>query len=250
MGEAILVTSGKGGSGKSTFTVNCGAALAFMGKKVLLIDGDAGLRALDLMISVSNKVIYDLSDVLAGRCEPIKAIVETDISGLHLLPAPLSAYDVNFEPDGMKRLCNGLKHYYDFVFIDSSAGIGSGMVTSAAASDRAIIVATSDPVSIRDADRVAAVVIAQGVMNIRLVINRVKPNLIRKRVIYDLDRVIDGTAIQLIGIVPEDEQITIAAYKGISVVAEGKSRASIGFNNIARRILGEAYPYEALNLNS
>ena len=242
MGQAILVTSGKGGSGKSTFTINCGAVLAEMGKKVLLVDGDAGLRALDLMLSVSNKVIYDLSDVLAGHCEPIKAIIDTQIKNLQILPAPLSAFDSLFEPNGMKRLCKGLTHYYDYVFIDSSAGVGSDMMTSASAADRAIIVATSDPVSLRDADRVAAVVIAQGIMNIRLVINRVKPKLIRKRVVHDLDKAIDDAAIQLIGIVPEDEQVTRSAFMGVPVTTISKTGAALAFANIARRIIGEDIP--------
>jgi septum site-determining protein MinD len=242
MGESVLITSGKGGCGKSTFAVNCGAAMALNGKKVLLVDGDAGLRALDLMLSVSDKVVYDLADVLAGRCEPIRAIVQTDIKDLHILPAPLSATDVMFEPGGMKRLCRGLANYYDYVLIDSSAGIGSSMATSAAAADRAIIVATPDPVSIRDADRVAAVVIKHGVTDIRLVINGIKPKLIRKKVIYGLDRAIDAAAIQLIGIVPEDEQVTVAAFRGVPVVTMGKSGAAMAFCNIARRIAGENVP--------
>lgn len=242
MGEAIIITSGKGGSGKSTFTVNCGAALALRGKKVLLIDGDAGLRALDLMLSVSGKVVYDLADVLAGRCEPIKAIVATDIPGLHLLAAPLSADDGIFEPLGMQKLCKGLTRYYDYVFIDSAAGVGAGMVTSAAAADRAIVVSTADPVSIRDADTVAAVVIRQGVTGIRLVINRVKPRLIRKKVIYGLDNAIDGAAIQLIGVVPEDEKVTIASFRGVPAVTIARSGAAQAFSNIARRIAGEDVP--------
>ena len=242
MGEAILVTSGKGGSGKSTFTVNCGAALADLGKKVLLVDSDAGLRALDIMLSVSNKVIYDLSDVLTGRCEPIKAIIDTSFKNLQLLPAPLTADDSLMEPDGMKRLCRGLTHYYDYVIIDSSAGVGTRVLASVAAADRVIIVSTPDPVSIRDADRVAAVVLSQGVENLRLVINRVKPRLIRKKAVYGLDTAIDEAAVQLIGVVPEDEKIILSTYKGMPVTEISKTGAALAFANIARRILGEDIP--------
>ena len=242
MGEAVLITSGKGGCGKSTFTVNCGAVMARSGKKVLLIDGDAGLRALDLMLSVSDKVVYDLADVLAGRCEPIRAIIQTDFEGLSILPAPLSVCDAMFEPAGMKKLCRGLCRYYDYVLIDSAAGIGPLMTTAAAAADRAVVVATPDPVSIRDADRVAEVVLEQGIGDIRLVINGVVPRLIRRKAAGSLDGAIDGAAIQLIGIVPQDAHVTMAAFRGVPVVTMGKSRAAAAFRNIARRMMGEEVP--------
>jgi septum site-determining protein MinD len=242
MGESLLVTSGKGGVGKSTFAVNCGAALARMGRRVLLIDGDAGLRALDLMLSVSDRVVYDLADVLGGRCEPIKAIVKTDIGGLSLLPAPLDAQDGIFEPGGMQQLCRGLRKYYDYVVIDSAAGIGECMRTSACAADRAVVVSTPDPVSVRDADRAASVVLAQGVGSARLVLNRVVPRLMKAGAACSLDAAIDGTSLQLIGAVPEDEKIAEAAFKGVPAVILGNSPAARAFCNIARRLEGGSVP--------
>jgi septum site-determining protein MinD len=242
LSESILVTSGKGGSGKSTFSVNCGAALAGRGRKVLLVDADAGLRTLDLMLSVADKVVYDLADVLAGRCEPIKAITATDIPGLEILPAPLSADDVQFEPEGMKQLCRGLSRYYDCLIIDSAAGIGDAMRTAAAAADRAIVVSTCDPVSVRDADKTADVLIESGVKDIRLVINMVRPRLIRQKKAYTLDGAIDGAAVRLIGVVPEDEKIAEAAYMGKPVVTLGRSPAARAFLNIAARMDGEDVP--------
>lgn len=242
MGKSILVTSGKGGSGKSTFSVNCGAALADRGRKVLLVDGDAGLRTLDLMLSVSDRVVYDLADVLAGRCEPIKAITATDIPGLEVLPAPLSAEDGQFEPEGMQQLCRGLARYYDYLIIDSAAGIGDAMRTSAAAADRAVVVSTCDPVSVRDADKTAEVLLENGVGDIRLVINMVRPRLIRRKMSYTLDGAIDGAAIRLIGVVPEDERVAAAAYEGKPVVTLGRSPAARAFINIAARIDGEEVP--------
>lgn len=241
MGQVILVTSGKGGSGKSTFTVNCGSVLAEEGKKVLLIDTDAGLRALDLMLNVSDRVVYDLNDVLGGQCEPVKAIVQTDTENLQLLPAPQSVACEFLDADEFKRLCRGLSHYYDYIFIDSPAGIGAGASMVAAACDRAIVVATADPVCIRDADRIATVLNAIEVSDIRLVINRVNPRLIRKKMVPDLDAAIDGAALQLIGVIPEDENVTVASYTG-KIVADMGKKVSQAYRNIAARIDGREVP--------
>lgn len=237
----MLITSGKGGSGKSTFAVNCGAALTQLGQKVLLIDADAGLRALDLMLSVTEKVVYDLSDVLAGRCEPVRAIVETDVPGLYLMSAPAKVCEGAMDSESFRQLCQGLTHYYDFVLIDSPAGVGGGARTAAAAADTAIIIATGDPVCVRDADRIASAVLACGVVNIRLVINRLNMRIIRKNPAFNLDRIIDMTAVQLIGIVPEDEAVTEAVYSG-RPVAFSRKGASQAFRNIAGRLLGEDVP--------
>lgn len=240
MGEAILVTSGKGGSGKSTFSANVGVALARMGKRVLLIDTDTGLRALDLMLSVADRVVYDLSDVLLGRCETIKAIVETDIENLSLLPAP--TLEGEFSGSGIEKLCRGLAQYYDYVLIDSPAGVGSGMEAAAAGADRAVVVSTADPVSIRDADQVARVLLRRGITDIRLVINRIVPKLVRKKAPGGLDRAIDMAALRLLGIVPEDAKVTASVYTGKPAALLKKSAAATAFGNIARRITGEDVP--------
>ena len=250
MGQVILVTSGKGGSGKSTLTVNCGVALAESGMKVLLIDADVGLRSLDLMLGVSDVVVYDLKDVLSGRCEPVKAIMNTPIDNLQILPAPQSAITEDIDGNEMKRLCKGLAHYYDFVIIDSPAGIGQSAITAAMGCDSAIVVATADPVCIRDADKIAVMLTKMGITNIRLVLNRIIPALIRKRFVPYLDAAIDGAAIQLIGVVPEDEQVTIASFSAsilTSKLNNGNNNnshkgAAQAFRNIANRLEGRDVP--------
>ena len=237
MGEAILITSGKGGSGKSTFTVNCGAAMAAIGKKVLLVDTDAGLRSLDLMLSVSGKVVYDLADVLRGNCSPAKAIVKTDVLNLFLLCAPPSPFEEN-EAKAMVGFVNELKADYDYIFIDSPAGIGASAMMAVSAADLVIIVATPDPVCIRDADRAATAVFSAGATNVRLVINRVVPKRIRNKIIDNLDIVIDGTAIRLIGLVPEDEKIVVSNSQG-RLLKSGRKGAAAAYKNIAYRIMGQ-----------
>lgn len=243
MGKVILVTSGKGGTGKSTLTVNCGMALSLLGNRVLLIDTDAGLSALDIMLGVSDRVVYDLSDILYGRCEPNKAIVETSWKRLSLLPAPVC----DDEQDCTKalfQLCKGLRSYYDFILLDSPAGLGKWARAAAAAADQALLVVTPDPVCIRDADRMAGQILSRHTMDIRLVINRVQPNILRKKLEGGLDVIIDASAVQLIGVVPEDRQITFAAYDSRPVVhtTEEHGGAAEAYCNIARRLHGKDVP--------
>lgn len=240
-GRIILVTSGKGGSGKSTFSVNCAVALANLGKKVLLADADEGLRSLDLMLGISDRVNYDLSDVLSGRCEPGKAIIVTDYHDLHLLPAPAKECPSMGDSETMQKLYRGLAFYYDYVFIDASAGLNSLVTAPAAAADTAIVVATPDPVCIRDAGRISQVLRERGSKNIRLILNRVQPKLIRKKILPDLDSAIDGSTVQLLGIIPEDKHITMASAVGRPVTIF-KGGAATAFCNIASRLEGKEVP--------
>lgn len=241
MGPIILVASGKGGTGKSTCAVNCGAQLARLGHKVLLIDADAGLRALDLMLGVSDRVIYDLSDVLAGLCEPVRAILETDEPGVSLLPAPQSISSDYLAGPEFKRLCRGLSRYYDFLFVDSPAGIGPGARVAAAACADALVVSTVDPVCLRDADRMAGMLQEEGVGHVRLVLNRVNARLIRRRMVPDLDAAIDSAALRLIGVVPEDEAVMVSVCEGHPLPSSSKGAAQ-AFCNIAGRIEGKDIP--------
>lgn len=243
MGTVISVTSGKGGTGKSTFTVNCGAALALSGKKVLLIDADAGLRSLDIMLRVSDQVVYDLADVLCNRCEPGTAIIRTPWKRLSVLPAPATD-DEGGCADALRDLCRGISRYYDFILLDSPAGMGAWAKATAAAADLAILIVTPDPVCIRDADRMAGRVLAGLVPEIRLVINRVQPQLLRKKLDGGLDVIIDAAAVQLLGIVPEDRHIALAAYDGDPIVhtPDAHGGAAEAYCNIAHRLLGEDIP--------
>jgi septum site-determining protein MinD len=240
-GRILLVTSGKGGSGKSTFTVNCGTALAQRGRKVLLIDADVGLRSLDLMLGVSDRIIFDMGDVITGGCEPGKAIIVTDCHNLHLLPAPQGDCAEMADSDAIGALYKGLAAYYDYVFVDSSAGVGASVTAPAGVSDIAVVVATDDPVCIRDAEHVSQFLRARGAKNLRLVLNRVDAKLIRKKAMPDLDTAIDGTSVQLIGIVPEDKRVIMAAAVGkpVTVLRGG---AATAFKNIAARLDGEDVP--------
>lgn len=240
-GKVLLVASGKGGAGKSTLSVNCGAALAQRGNKVLLIDADIGLRSLDLMLGVSDRVIYDLGDVLAGNCEPGRAIIVTDYHDLHLLPAPQVELLKAVDAETMRELFRGLSRYYDYVILDSPAGVGFGLTTPAGAADTALVVANPDPVSIRDAERAAQVLRNHNVPEIRLIINRVNSKMIRKKVLPNLDEVIDGTSIRLLGAVPEDRHVLEAAAAGRPVIVLRKG-AAMAFRNIAARIDGEDVP--------
>lgn len=240
-GRILLVTSGKGGSGKSTFAVNCGTALAQRGRKVLLVDADVGLRSLDLLLGISDRVVYDLGDVLAGRCEPGKAIIVTDCHNLHLLPAPQADCADMVDSAAMCRLYKGLATYYDFVLIDSSAGIGVNVTAPTTIADCTVVVATTDSVCIRDAERLSQVLRARGAANLRLILNRVDAKLIRKRVLPDLDTAIDGTSVQLIGVVPEDKHVIMAAAVGKPVTIF-RNGAATAFRNIAARFDGENIP--------
>lgn len=242
MGIIIDITSGKGGTGKSTLTANVGVALALLGSRVLVADADAGLRAQDMLLGVAGDVVYDIGDVLAGRCETLKAIAATRWQGLSLFPAP--AEDDEAAAALFPRLCRGLAQYYDFVLLDSPAGMGAWARAAAAAADMALVVATADPVCVRDADRTAALLLGQGCRNIRLVINRVQPRILKKRLPGGLDAVIDAAAVQLIGVVPEDGRVTLAAFDAAPVVRTGEERggAPAAFGHIARRLRGEDVP--------
>lgn len=238
----IIIASGKGGAGKSTLTVNCGVGLARLGKKTLLVDADAGLRTLDLMLGVEDRVVYDAADVLNGGCEPVKAIVATEFNGLHLLPAPQETFDRNLLEKGFRQLCRGLSHYYDYILIDAPAGVGSGLTGIAKAASRAVLVSLPDPVSVRDGERAASVLRVCGIDHIRLVINRAHPAALGGT-IPDLDAVIDGIGVRLIGVVPEDKQVCMARGRPLPVSNRG---AAAAFSGIAERIDGRDVPLQKL----
>lgn len=172
MGKATVITSGKGGVGKSTVTAGLGAALSRRGRRVLLIDGDAGLRSLDYMLGITEELVFDLSDVVDGSCEPMKAIYPCPGSnGLFVLPAPQSAEDT-VSPRILKQLVHALSPYYDHMLIDCPAGLGRGFQAAVESAERALVVSTPDPLCLRDADKVRRVLMEKGIADQRLVINR------------------------------------------------------------------------------
>ncbi len=246
MGEVYVVTSGKGGVGKSTTTANIGTGLALLGKKVLLIDTDIGLRNLDVVLGLENRIVYDLVDVATGICEPKQAILKDKYTeGLYLMPAAQTKNKEDIKEEEMKALCRKLKKEFDYVLIDCPAGIEQGFFNAIAGADSAIIVTTPEISAVRDADRVVGLLEKRG--NIpgdrqHLVINRIRMNMVRRGNMMCAEDILSILAIPLLGIVPDDEEILIAANCGRPVVLEEKPISAKVYRNIARRLLGEDIP--------
>lgn len=239
MGAIYVVASGKGGSGKSTVCAGVGAALARRGKHVLLVDTDTGLCSLDLMLGVAQDVVYNLGDVLAGRCEPVRAIQQVAACpGLEVLSAP-SGNQERLTEANMTRLCHGLARYYDLILIDAPAGIGGGFSLAAAPAEQALLVITPDPVCIRSGAKAGCLLREKGIP-CRLVINRYRRRVLRDRMVEDLDEILDQTALQLMGVIPEDERLAALTARG--EVFGGTSPAGIAFSNLAARLCGEERP--------
>lgn len=245
MGIATVITSGKGGVGKSTLTVGLGRALVQRGRRVLLVDCDAGLRSLDRMTGVEENLVFDISDVVFARCAPAEAIYPCgDGEGLSLLPAPSSG-EQGIRPGVMKKLVPLLKRYYDHVLLDSPAGVGMGFRAAACCADKALVVCSPDPVCVRSAGVVRELLQKLSVPEMRLVINRFNGELFWKTGAYgDLDSVIDGAGIRLMGVVPEDLSLAAAFLRGRSA-PEG-SRGMMALCRLAGRLEGENIPISDL----
>ncbi len=244
MGIVTVITSGKGGAGKSTVAAGLGFALAKMGRKVVLMDGDAGLRSLDLMLGITERMVFDMSDIFEGNCEPIRAVYASSIcENVSVVPAPASL-DKMCCPDDMRRLCGGFARYYDHVLVDCPAGIGSGFACAIAGANRALVVSTPDMICARDAQIVAAL-LENNNIPARLVINRLRPAAVMSGRMPDIDEIIDIAGIQLIGVLPEDEQVTIANANGRPL--PDSSDAAMCFSNIACRYLGKHVPLARLD---
>ena len=244
MGTITVVTSGKGGAGKSTVSAGLGCALADRGHKVLLLDGDAGLRSLDLMLGVSSTTVYDMADVFAGRCEPVRAIYPSPICrDVSVIAAPVHLEQL-CSPEDMKRLCRSFVQHFDDLIIDCPAGIGAGFEAAIAAADRALVVSSPDLVCARDANIVSDLLEAKGIPA-RLVITRLRARPIRKGKTPDIDTLIDMAGIRLIGVLPDDEQVATANANGNPLPLQ--SAAHEAFANIARRLQGENVPLMDLN---
>jgi len=239
MGCVSVITSGKGGAGKSTVTAGLGCALAKLGRKVLLVDADAGLRSLDLMMGIGGSAVYDMADIFAGNCEPIRAIYPSPVCpGVSVLPAPVSLERL-CTPEDMRRLCRGFARYYDDVLIDSAAGVGAGFETAVASAQRALVVTTPDMVCARDAQIVSRL-LEDRQIPARLLINRLRARPVMAGRMPDVDEIIDTAGLQLMGILPEDEAVAVANANGRPLPSDCYAAACFG--NIARRFLGEQVP--------
>lgn len=244
MSEAIVITSGKGGVGKTTTTANIGTALASLGKKVVVVDGDTGLRNLDVLMGLENRIVFTLLDVVEERCRLKQALIKDKrFSNLYLLPTAQTRDKNDVTTEQMLNLVRELKQEFDYVIIDCPAGIEQGFENAIVGADRALIVVNPEVTSVRDADRVIGKLDAKGLDDHQLIVNRLDYEMVKRGDMLDVNDILDSLAIKLIGIVPVDEEITIATNKGEPVVLNNKAVAGQAFNHIAKRILGEEIPF-------
>ncbi len=244
-GRVIVITSGKGGVGKTTTSANIGTALAKLGHKVALIDTDIGLRNLDLLMGLENRIVYTLVDVVEGNCKLKQALVKDKKNpNLVLLAAAQTRDKSAVSVEQMKDVCNELKKKYDFVIVDSPAGIEQGFQNAVAGASEAIVVATPEMSAVRDADRIIGLLEAkEDVKSYKLVLNRVRPNMIKANDMMSVEDVVDILSINLLGIIPEDTEIITSTNKGEPIVHDEKAKAGQAYMNIARRIIGEDVPF-------
>ncbi|HHU32751.1 MAG: septum site-determining protein MinD [Zhaonellaceae bacterium] len=243
MGEVIVITSGKGGVGKTTTTANIGTGLASLGKKVVLIDTDIGLRNLDVVLGLENRIVYDIVDVVQGNCRLKQAMIKDKrFEDLCLIPAAQTKDKTAVSPEQMKNLTDQLKEEYDFIIIDCPAGIEQGFKNAIAGAEKAIVVTTPEIAAVRDADRIIGLLEASELREPKLIINRLRPSMVKKGDMMDIDDMIDILAIDLLGVVPEDEAIVISTNKGEPAVLDKSSKAGEAYRNIVRRIMGEHVP--------
>lgn len=242
--QVITVSSGKGGVGKTTAVANIAVALAAMGSKVVCIDGDIGLRNLDVVMGLENRIVYDIVDVIEGRCKLRQAMIrDKHLPELYLIPAAQTRDKNAVSPSDMVRLCNDLRPDVDYILIDSPAGIERGFRNAIAPADRVLVVTNPEVSAVRDADRVVGILEAEEKRSPGLIINRLNPVLVKQHDMLSADDVLDLLGVPLIGIVPEDETVIVSSNRGTPVAQDGKSRAGQAFRNIARRLNGEAVPF-------
>ncbi len=247
-GRIITITSGKGGVGKTTATANIGVALARRGQRVACVDADIGLRNLDVVMGLENRIVYDLVDVVEGRARLRQALIKDKrLPELQLLPAAQTREKSAVNEKQMIKLCDDLRREFDFVLIDSPAGIELGFKNSIAPADEVLIIVTPEVSSVRDADRVIGLTEASEKSSPKLIINRLRPAMVRRGEMMDTADVLEVLAIELIGIVPEDETIITSTNKGQPVALEDRSVAGAAFTHIAQRLLGEEVPFQVFD---
>jgi septum site-determining protein MinD len=247
----ITITSGKGGVGKTTTVANLSAALASQGKKVVAIDADIGLRNLDVVMGLENRIVYDLVNVVEGTCRLRQAMIKDKrVDELYLIPAAQSRDKTAITPGDMIEVVNQLRDEFDFILIDSPAGIEQGFKNAIAPADRVLIVTTPEVSAVRDADRIIGLIEAEDKGPGDLIINRLRPDMIKRGDMLDTTDVIDVLAINLIGIVPDDESIIVSTNQGRPVVMANGSTAGQAFKNISLRLMGHDVPFVNLEENA
>src|SRR5512143_1015827 len=246
--QVITVSSGKGGVGKTTAVANLAVALAATGSKVACVDGDIGLRTLDVVMGLENRIVYDIVDVIEGRCRLRQAMIrDKHLPDLYLIPAAQTRDKNAVSPSDMVRLGNELRPEVDYSIIDSPAGIERGFRNAIAAADRVLVVTNPEVSAVRDADRVIGILEAEEKGPGALIINRLNPALVKSHDMLSADDVLDLLAVELIGIVPEDENVIIGSNRGAPVAFDAKSKAGQAFRNIAKRLRGETVPFMSLD---
>ena len=246
--KVVTVTSGKGGVGKTTATANIGAALAANNQKVVCIDADIGLRNLDVVLGLETRIVYDLVDVIEGRCRLRQAMIrDKRLPELYLIPAAQTRDKSAVSPSDMVRLCNELREEFDWVMIDSPAGIERGFRNALAPADIVIVITNPEVSAVRDADRIIGLIESEEKGPARLVLNRIKPSMVKRGDMLSMEDVLELLAVELIGLVPDDEVVVVSTNRGLPVALDGKSKAGQAFRNIARRLEGDQVPF--LNLD-
>lgn len=246
-GKVITITSGKGGVGKTTTTANLGVALARLNQRLLMVDADIGLRNLDIVMGLENRIVYDLVDVIEGRCKLRQAMIRHKMfPELYLIPAAQTRDKTAVSPADMIQLTDSVRGDFDFILIDSPAGIERGFRNAVAPADEVLIVTNPEVSAVRDADRVIGLLENENKGPGQLILNRLNPEMVRRGEMLSPDDVTDLLAIRLLGIVPEDETVVPSSNSGIPVTLNENSRAGAAYRNIARRLMGEDVPFMKL----
>jgi len=241
--RVVTITSGKGGVGKTTTTANLGIALARLNKRVVVIDADIGLRNLDVVMGLENRIVYDLVDIIEGRCRLRQAMIKhKQFPELSLLPAAQTRDKTSISPADMIHLTDKLRNEFDFILVDSPAGIERGFRNALAPADEVLIITNPEVSAVRDADRIIGLIEAEKKGPGRLILNRLNPELVKKGEMLSANDVTDILSIEIIGIVPEDEHVIPASNSGVPVTLNENSKAGVSFRNIARRLIGERVP--------
>ncbi len=249
MGEVFVVTSGKGGVGKTTTTANIGTGLAAQGKKVVLMDTDIGLRNLDVVMGLENRIVYDIVDVAHENCKLKQALIKDKrFENLYLLPAAQTKDKNAVTEEQMRAMCQTLKEEFDYVVIDCPAGIEQGFKNAIAGADWAIVVTNPEVSAVRDADRIIGLLEANGLADPKLIVNRVRPNMVKQGDMMDVNDMLEILAVKLLGVVPDDDSIVISTNRGEPAVLDQSSKAGQAYRNIVQRIMGQDVPLMNLDV--
>ncbi len=244
-GKTIVVTSGKGGVGKTTTVANLGTTLAKKKHSVVMIDADIGLRNLDVVMGLENRIVYNLVDIIEGKCRKAQAMIrDRKLSNLCIIPAAQTREKNAVNPEQMKELCADLAEEFDYVIIDCPAGIEQGFKNAIAGADTALVVTTPEVSAIRDADRVIGLLEAALLKNIHLVINRLNVRMVKKGDMMSTEDIISLLSVPLLGVVPESEEVVVSTNRGIPLVHDRGSKAGAAFRQIAARLNGESVPVD------